>query len=117
METTNASDKEFFREQFKKQDEEWKQIHELILDAGNKFDEDGYTEQTAWPSDEENKLFVKTAIDYYMDHVKRFGLDEQGWPQTEARYEAALEAAHMALAHVQKAHETYEGLPCEQRSA
>ena len=47
MDTINASDKEFFREQFKKQDEEWEQIKELISKANGQFEKDGYFLQ-AW---------------------------------------------------------------------
>jgi hypothetical protein len=66
----------------------------------------------AWRADEENKLFVRTALRYYTDHVKRFGLDEHGWPKAETHIDA-LEAAHTALMHVQRAHESFAALPGE----
>jgi hypothetical protein len=69
-------------------------IHACILEAAHRFDADGHAEAvTEWSIDHDLLTFVKTAVDFYMLHVERLGVDKYGWPRKTSRAVKALRIA------------------------
>lgn len=70
------------RAQRAKTEAQWGRIGSLILDSCHQF-ESRHGEPDAWPFEEGLFSFVNAALDYYMRHAKRFGVDKHGRPKTK----------------------------------
>ena len=94
----------------------WERIRHYLLDAGNQSDRQRLAADN-WPIEPNGEIeaMAKAAIDYYMEHVARFGWNADGQPQSEKRYRKTLNAMRAAVQSVEAAHETYHAFPWQQK--
>lgn len=84
---------------------EWASIHGYVVKAADRFDAGRYgMVPTEWP-DEDMAEMVKVALEYWLQHVERFGIDKNGWPQSERCYRSTVESMRTALEHVAQAYQ------------
>jgi hypothetical protein len=70
------------RVQRAKTEAQWGRIGSLILNSCHEF-ERRHDEPDAWPLDEGLFSFVQSALNYYMGHANRFGIDKNGRPKSK----------------------------------